>query len=258
MEIGALKEGFKVQVPQADNDVLPRLPMRIIALGPSSSGKTNMLVTLLTDQRFYKHKFEKIYWVSPTSTVDPSLDVLRKYVKNDLRQDQEEDPTFHDQIDVQFLQSRVDKQRKVTEYLKNDRSQKGFNMLIVLDDLADVKRGLPQISKFVDSLFVKARHWNVSIILSTQKLKLPLISPTVRVNATALFVWRLRNQSDLWDGLIYEYSALVSKELLYAAYQQAVAIPYNFLYIDLLAKNTNNMFFSGFTKKFKMVEEDNT
>ena len=258
MEIGALKEGFKVQVPQADNDVLPRLPMRIIALGPSSSGKTNMLVTLLTDQRFYKHKFEHIYWVSPTSTVDPSLDVLRKYVKNDLRQDQEEDPTFHDQIDVQFLQSRVDKQKKVTEYLKNDRSQKGFNMLIVLDDLADVKRGLPQISKFVDSLFVKARHWNVSIILSTQKLKLPLISPTVRVNATALFVWRLRNQSDLWDGLIYEYSALVSKELLYAAYQQAVAIPYNFLYIDLLAKNTNNMFFSGFTKKFKMVEDDNT
>ena len=197
MEIGALKEGFKVQVPQANNNILPRLPMRVIALGPSSSGKSNMLVTLLTDQRFSKHKFEKIYWVSPTSTVDPSLDVLRKYVKNELRQKQEEDPTFHDQIDVQFLQSILDKQRKVTEYLKNDRSQKGFNMLIVLDDLADVKRGLPQISKFVDSLFVKAWHWNVSIILSTQKLKLPLISPTVRVNATALFVWRLRNQSDL-------------------------------------------------------------
>ena len=61
MEIGALKEGFKVQVPQADNDVLPRLPMRIITLGPSSSGKTNMLVTLLTDQRFCKQKFEHIY-----------------------------------------------------------------------------------------------------------------------------------------------------------------------------------------------------
>jgi hypothetical protein len=231
MEIGALKEGYKVDVPQANNEILPRLAMRVIALGPSSSGKTYMLVTLLTDhQRFYKHKFAKIYWVSPTARVDPSLDVLRKYVKNELRQNQEEDPTFHDQIDVPFLQSRVDKQKKVTEYLKNDRSQKGFNMLIVLDDLADVKRGLPQISKFVDSLFVKARHWNVSIILSTQKLKLPLISPTVRVNATALFVWRLRNQSDLWDGLIYEYSALVSKKLLYAAYQQAVAIPYNFLY----------------------------
>lgn len=118
MEIGALKEGFKVQVPQANNIILPRLPMRIIALGPSSSGKSNMLVTLLTDQRFYKHKFEKIYWVSPTASVDPSLDVLRKYVKNDLRQNQEEDPTFHDQIDVQFLQSRVDKQKKLQNIKK--------------------------------------------------------------------------------------------------------------------------------------------
>ena len=203
MEIGPLTEGYKVEVPQANNQILPRLALRGIFLGPSSSGKTNMLVTLLTDPRFYKNKFEKIYWCSPTATVDPSLDVLRKYVKNELRQDQDDDPTFHDQIDVPFLQSRVDKQKKITEYLKKDRSQKGFSMLVVLDDLADVKRGLPAIGRFVDSLFVKARHWNVSIVLSTQKFKLPLISPTVRVNATALFVWRLRNQSDLWDGLIY-------------------------------------------------------
>jgi len=255
MDIGALKEGYKVEVPQPSNEILPRLAMRAIALGPSSSGKTNMLVTLLTDVRFYRHKFEKMYWVSPTSTVDPSLDVLRKYVKNELRQDQEEDPTFHDEINVSFLQSRVDRQKKVTEYVKKTKTQKGFNMLIVLDDLADVKRGLPAISKFVDSLFVKARHWNVSVILSTQKLKLPLISPTVRVNATALFVWRLRNQSDLWDGLIYEYSALVSKEKLYAAYQQAVAIPYNFLYVNLLAKDIDQMFYSGFTKRFKMSDD---
>ena len=82
MEITALTEGYKVDVPQANNEILPRLAMRAIALGPSSSGKTNMLVTLLTDARFYRHKFEKIYWCSPTSTVDPSLDVLRKYDKN--------------------------------------------------------------------------------------------------------------------------------------------------------------------------------
>ena len=80
MEIGALKEGFQVEVPQANNNILPRASMRIIALGPSSSGKSNMLVTLLTDRRFYKHKLEHIYWVSPTARVDPSLDVLKKYV----------------------------------------------------------------------------------------------------------------------------------------------------------------------------------
>lgn len=255
MEIGALKQGYQVELRQPKSEVLPPLAMRAIALGPSSSGKTNALVTLLTDKRFYKGLFSKIYWVSPTATVDPSLDVLREYIHDHLQQDQEEDPTFHDGIDVAFLQSRVDRAKKVCEFLKARKAkQKGFSTLIVLDDLADVKQGLPAISKFVDSLFVKARHWCISVILSTQKLKLPLISPTVRVNATALFVWRLRNQSDLWEGLIYEFSALVSKEKLYAAYKQAVGVPYGFLYMNLLAKDVDNMFYSGFTRRFIMSE----
>ena len=142
----------------------------------------------------------------------------------------------------------------MTEYLKKTKSQKGFSVCIILDDLADIKRGLPAVSKFVDGLFVKGRHFNISIILSTQKLKLPLISPCVRVNCTAAFCFRLRNQSDLWEGLIYEYSALVSKEKLYMAYKRATEIPYNFLYINLLAKDIDNMFYSGFQKRFKMSD----
>ena len=262
MEIGPLPSRYAVEFPQAENQVIPRLAMRAIALGPSSSGKTNMLVTMLTDSRFYKGKFSHIYWVSPTATVDPALDVLRDYIRDKGIQG-EDDPAFHDSIDVEFLQSRVDRQKKVTEYIKKHKlKQKAWNMIIILDDLADVKRGLPQISRFVDSCYVKARHWGVSIILSTQKLKLPLISPTVRVNCTAIFAWRIRNQSDLWDGLIYEYSALVDKEQLYAAYKQSVAIPYGFMYINLLAKDVNHMFYSGFSKRFVMDDtqggEDDT
>jgi hypothetical protein len=209
----------------------------------------------LTDSKSYRGKFSRIYWVSPTARVDGGLDQLRDYVKNHTDQNQDEDPTFHETIDVAFLQSRVDRQKKITEYLKGKKSkQKGFNICIVLDDLADVKKGLPEISRFVDSLFVKARHWGVSVVLSTQKLKLSLSSPCVRVNATCLLAWRLRNQSDLLEGLVYEYSALVSKEKLYEAYKQAVAIPYNFLYVNLLAKDVDNMFYSGFSKKFQMTD----
>jgi hypothetical protein len=255
MEIGALKSGYAVDFPQAKNKILPPLPLRALVLAPSSGGKTNMLVTLLTDPRFYKGKFSHIYWCSPTATVDPSLDVLRDYIREQGNQG-EDDPAFMDSIDVAFLQSRVDRQKKVTEYLKKHKvKQKAWNMLIVLDDLADVKRGLPEISRFVDGLFVKARHWGVSVVLSTQKLKLPLISPTVRVNCTCLFSWRLRNMSDLWDGLIHEYSALVDKEKLYDAYKQAVSIPYNFLYINLLAKDIDHMFYSGFNERFVMSDD---
>ena len=124
-------------------------------------------MTLLTDARFYKGLFSKIYWCSPTAKVDASLDQLKKYCENHLDQDQTEDATFHESIDVSFLQSRIDRNKKMTEYLKTTKSQKGFSICIVIDDLADVKRGLPAISKFVDSSFVKGRHFNVSVILST-------------------------------------------------------------------------------------------
>ena len=119
MEIGPLKEGYRVELPQPKNKVLPPLAMRAIFLGPSSSGKTNAIVTMLTDARFYRGLFEKIYWASPTATVDPGLDQLRTYVKT--RQDQDKDPTFHDSIDVPFLQSRLDRAKKVMEYLKKSR-----------------------------------------------------------------------------------------------------------------------------------------
>ncbi len=256
MEIGPLKEGYSVQVPQAKSDVLPSLPLRMLCLAPGSSGKTTVIVTLLTDPRFYRGKFSKLYWCSPSATVDPALDVLREYVRDHTDQDQIEDPTFHDGIPVDFLESRVARAKKVTEFLKARKAtQKGFNTLFVLDDLADATTNLTAITRFVNACFVKNRHWGCSIILSTQKLKLPLITACVRVNTTAVIAFRLRNNHDLWDGLIYEYSALVSKEKLYAAYKHAVSTPYNFLLINMLAKDVNHMFYSGFTHRYLMDEE---
>ncbi len=107
----------------------------------------------------------------------------------------------------------------------------------------------------LDGLFVKGRHWGISVILMTQKLKLPLISPTVRVNCTFIMAWRLRAWHDLWEGLIQEYSALVSKEQLYEMYKDAVAIPSGFLYINTLSQDVNAMFYSGFTDRFQVTEE---
>ena len=81
MEIGPLKDGFKVKLPQPKNNVIPSLAFRGLALGPSASGKTNAVVTMITDPRFYGGLFERIFWCSPTAKVDPGLDTLRRYVK---------------------------------------------------------------------------------------------------------------------------------------------------------------------------------
>ena len=129
------------------------------------------------------------------------------------------------------------------------RPKKGFGILIVLDDLADARRNLLQCGQLVDSLFIKARHFGVSTIVSTQKLRLPLISPCVRVNVTAVLVWRLRSRYEMQQYL-EEYSALVPIDVLKRMYDEAVSIPFNFLYINTLSKSIDHMFFSGFTRRF--------
>ena len=68
-----------------------------------------MLVRLLVDKEFWGGKFARIYWFSPSATVDDSLDPLRDYVKN--TQDQEVDPTFHDEFDPAFIRKLLDRQK---------------------------------------------------------------------------------------------------------------------------------------------------
>ena len=254
MDIGPIKAKVaEIKFKQSKSEVLPGLPLRALALGNSGNGKTNLIANLIIDDRFYRGCFEKNYWFSPTAKIDDALEPVREYIDTHIDQDQEEDPSFHETLDTAFLAKVIARAKRVIEFQKKQkpRPRNAYNTLIVVDDLADSSDHKAQV--LVSQLFIKARHYGISTILSTQKLRLPLITQAVRVNITALFViGKLRNQSDLWDGFIYEYSALVSKEKLMAAYKQATDIAYNFLYVDLLAKDVNKMFYSGFRQRFLM------
>ena len=234
------------EYPQSKTSIMPRLPVRGLVLAPGSGGKTTMLVRMLVDKEFWGGKFSRIYWMSPSASVDDSLDPLRDYVKK--LQDQEEDPTFHDDFDTEFIKKLLERQKKITEYQKQKGSKKRFNIMLIVDDHADNPTAMHRAGGVLETLFVRARHFGVSTIVSSQKLK--LISPTVRVNLTALWIFRLRNHSDLLEGVIREYSALIDAKVLMAMYRSSIQRPYGFLYVNLLAKDLNNMFYSSFHSRF--------
>jgi hypothetical protein len=96
-------------------------------------------------------------------------------------------------------------------------------------------------------LFVRGRHQLISTIVSTQKIN--ALAPLVRVNATELYIFRLRNVRDI-DTLLEEFSALLTdKKIFLSIYKLATEQPYSFLYIKLTAKTINDMFFIKFDKK---------
>ena len=90
-----------------------------------------------------------------------------------------------------------------------------------------------------------------STITATQKFN--SLHPIIRVNATELYVYRLRNQKDL-DTFIEEVSAVLDKKTLLELYNIATSEPYSFLYVKLTAKTKNDMFYIRFDKK--LIIED--
>ena len=91
----------------------------------------------------------------------------------------------------------------------------------------------------------------ISTITATQKFS--AIHPIIRVNATELYVYRLRNYKDL-ETFIEEVSAVQDKKTLLEMYNIATQEPYSFLYINLVAKSKKDMFYIRFDKK--LVIED--
>ena len=103
------------------------------------------------------------------------------------------------------------------------------------------------------ALFTRGRHSGISTIVSTQKFT--ALHPIIRVNATELFVFRLRNYKDL-ETFIEEVSALIDKKSLMEIYNLATNEPYSFLYVKLNEKKRNDMFMINFSKKLIVQDID--
>ena len=117
--------------------------------------------------------------------------------------------------------------------MKNRNLHKLYSILIIIDDFSD-DPSFSRHSKLLHSLFTRGRHNSISTIVSTQKIT--AVAQIIRVNATFLCVYRLRNTKDL-DCMLEEVSGTVRRKELLEMYDLATAAPYSFLYINLVSPN---------------------
>ena len=233
---------------QPSDPVVPLVPCTGIFLGPSKSGKTVALISMILEQ--YRGVFEKIYIFSPSINIDDSWVPVKKYIEEDLGVNTERERAYYDEWDEAALQDIIQRQRKITETSTKLEMKKLYQVLIILDDYADS----PQLHKAhgaLDTLFIRGRHMQISTWVSSQKLR--LISAAVRVNMQFLCCWRLRNQHEL-DAVIEELSALLPKDKLHRIYEQATREPYSFLFVYYL-KPKNQMFHLRFEERFALERE---
>ena len=91
---------------------------------------------------------------------------------------------------------------------------------------------------------MRSRHFGVSCWCDSQALK--LLSPSVRLNLAGMAIFRLRSMHDL-SSFLDEYSVLgVDNKMFLEIYRAATKEQYSFLYVNMLARDIEQMFFKRF------------
>ena len=137
--------------------------------------------------------------------------------------------------------------------MKAQKRTKLYSILVVIDDFADDPTFTRQ-SKLLHSLYTRGRHNSISTIVSTQKFA--AIRPILRVSATSLIVYRLRNNKEL-ESFLEEVSGLTGKKELMAIYKIATEEEFSFLYVNLAARRVSEMFYKNFTGRIQLEDTNN-
>ena len=238
---------IKYEFKQSKYANVPKVPFRALIFGPSGSGKSVLLVSLILD--IYRNVFQRVYVFSPSVNHDSIWLPVKKYVKDELNVNEEKETCFFEEYKTEDLMKIIDTQTKVTKYLKDKKEKKLFNILVILDDVADAPE-IARHNKLLQSLYVRGRHAGISVVTASQKAF--ILHPVIRVNATQLFIFRLRNKKEL-DSIIEELGALTDPKTLLEIYHTATAEDFNFLYVDLMKKNINEMFYQNFSKSIQII-----
>ena len=211
----------KKNIPQravSKNGTLPKFPFSMIISGKSGSGKTNLLLNLLTKKEFYNNYFHYILIFSPTiGCGDDMYDVLKLPEENIMNDFNEE----HLNNIIEARKALI-KEKGIEYVAKNSR------MLIIMDDCIASQKGFLQ-SPSALKMFALLRHYLVSVIILIQSYN--KIPRALRINSNATMVFP-STQSEI-EVLIDEITPPNFKKRDFEkVIDYATSEQYQFLYIN--------------------------
>ena len=111
---------------QSKYDQVPKCPIRALVVGPSGSGKSVALQSMILD--IYRGCFNRIYVFSPSINIDSIWDPVKEYQKKEFKPHRDE-KLYFDHYNPSDLETTIDTQYKVTDYLKkqNKKNISNFN-----------------------------------------------------------------------------------------------------------------------------------
>ncbi len=230
LEVEPVKEKIKKEQVECDKN-LPQPPFLLPIVAPRKSGKTNLLLDSLLDENKYCKKFDIIIIWSRTYHHDSKWKNINE-----------------DEV-VVFTSFREEEVYTVMRIAEQAAKKMVLNVLFIFDDMISEGIMNPHKMGTLESIAVRGRHANVSIIIITQQYM--ALSPAVRNNSTNSIFFRIRNGDEL-EKIARENRESLSMEQFLTLYNFATAEPYSFLHVNNQEADPKKRFFKNWNTSLEL------
>lgn len=213
-------ETAKSGLPQrqaAKDQIMPKFPFSMMITGRSGSGKTNLMINIMTRPEMYGKFFHMIVVFSPTAGISDDLYSQLKLPAENYVPD----------LKPEYLENIIKARKTLIEEKGIDWVGKNMRMLIIMDDVIANRDFLESPGAL--KMFALLRHFLCSIIVMVQSYnKLPR---SLRINANAVMVFpALQSEIDVLKDEITP--AGISKKDFGKVIAYATEGRYDFLYLN--------------------------
>jgi GTPase SAR1 family protein len=195
-------------------DVLP-MGSRIFAIiGPKGSGKSSIVLSLLTSKKSpFRRYFDNILLVSPTAKYDDKMRPLQEEVDSEGK--------YWESLNEQTAEEMIELLNELNTGKKKPQN------LIILDDCTQSFPTGKKPSK-ITSLFTNSRHLKTSIWVITHKYT--SMPPVFRNQLDSLFIFRTNSKVEI-EGFKRDLNC--DESVFEENLKKATEEPHSFLFVNL-------------------------
>jgi len=217
---------IKFNVDDPFNNIIkepfPNESFFLTIIGKPKSGKTNLLVNMLSKKDIYKKVFDKVLLCMPANSM--------KSMKNNIFENLAPDQIFNKvspdiQHKIETIRKDYDEQEK--EDKEKKRKKRMHNTLLIFDDVTAQLKNKENI-KLLTELTTNRRHLHLSIIILSQYLR--AIPRLIRSQNTHIIFFKPSNELDT-KTLQEEYMNL-KNDLFDDLMRFVFDAQYSFIFVD--------------------------
>ena len=176
---------------QSNLPILPKTPFLMCIVGSRGSGKTSLLLHMLTQIPLLRYQFSRIILISPTVRMDPIWVSTIKFRRFEV----------YEQYSDLIVEHLINDQKQ----MQHDHGMKE-DILFILDDISCEKT---KNSPGLNCIANNGRHMNISVIMASQRIY--HFSTDIRSNCDAIIQFPIGNGREL-SVLFAEFGVCSTKQ----------------------------------------------